>query len=302
MIYSLYEAPRWAEGQEEVSRISPLRHSRAQAGSNSNYHLLGLLIERASGMPYATYLERSVLPRAGLTATRYCDDAALIPGRAAGYAWGENGLHNAAAAAMAVPWAAGGLCSTAPDLARWEEALEEGRVVSRESYARMVTPSRTRDGKTNDYGFGLYVGRFAGHRVAWHGGFIFGFSAEAERYADDDLTVVVLRNTEGPLVATIAERIARAAHGIPEPAGQPVPLELARRCEGEYTTPDKARLSLEWRGGKLFARSGKEEPVELLRDGDALFAPTTFRRYRCNGSTLSIGDGKRWADDLARAQ
>src|SRR5258707_1017745 len=271
------------------------------AYSSSNYPLLGLLVERGSGMAYAEYLEKNVFPRAGLKATRYCDDAALIPGRAAGYASGEGGLRNAAAIAMAVPWAAGGLCSTAPDLARWEAALEQGQVVSRESYARMIKPSRTRDGKTNEYGFGLYTGRFAGHRVVWHGGYIPGFSAEAERYADDDLTVVVLRNTEGPLVATIAERIARAALGIPELAGQPVPAELGRRCEGAYTTPDGARLSLEWRGGKVFARRGKEERVELLRDGDVLVASATLRRYRCNGSTLSIGDGKRWYDDLPRA-
>ena len=69
----------------------------------------------------------------------------------------------------------------------------------------------------------------------------------------------------------------------------------------EYTLSAKARLSLEWRGGKLFARSGKEKPVELLRDGDVVFAPATLRRYRCNGDTLSIGDGKRWAEDLPRA-
>ena len=207
----------------------------------------------------------------------------------------QEAVRSGATAGLAV-----GLCSTAPDVARWANSLEQGQVVSRESYARMVSPSRTEDGKTNDYGFGLYVGRFAGHRVVWHGGFIAGFSAEAERYPDDDLTVVVLRNTEGPLVVTIAERIARAALGIHEPAGQPVPLELGRRCEGEYG-PDKARLSLERRNGKLFARRGKEEPVELLRDGEAVFAPMTLRRYRCNGSTLSIGDGKRWADELPRA-
>ena len=110
-----------------------------------------------------------------------------------------------------------------------------------------------------------------------------------------------MRNSEGPLVVTIAEHIARAALAIPEPAGEPVPLELGRRCMGEYALTAKARLSLEWRGGNLCARSGKEKPVELLRDGDAVFAPATLRRYRCNGATLSVGDGKRWAEDLPRA-
>jgi len=115
--------------------------------SNTNYYLLGLVIEKVSGKKYADFLRDEVLARAGLTHTRYCDNEPIIAGRTEGYEPDGPRLKNAPPIDMSAPFAAGALCSTVEDLVAWSQALAGGKVVSPASYARMTTPVKTADGK-----------------------------------------------------------------------------------------------------------------------------------------------------------
>jgi D-alanyl-D-alanine carboxypeptidase len=123
--------------------------------SNIGYTLLGMLIERVTDERYAHALESRILRPLGLTASRYCDVAPLIPRRASGYQQRDTGVVNADYTSMTAPWAAGGLCSTVGDLAAWNRALATGRVVSAASLRRMTTPDSVAAGAR--YGYGLVV-------------------------------------------------------------------------------------------------------------------------------------------------
>ena len=92
--------------------------------SNSGYLLLGLVIEKVTGGTYASYLDEHVFERAGLRQTSYCPDKPG-PGQARGYDIANGALVDAQPIEMAVPFAAGGLCSTVGDLLAWSEALRE---------------------------------------------------------------------------------------------------------------------------------------------------------------------------------
>jgi D-alanyl-D-alanine carboxypeptidase len=98
--------------------------------SNSNYWLLGLIVEKVSGRKYRDFLRDEVLVRAGLAHTMYCDNDAIIPGRAAGYAPDGPRVKNAPPVDMSGPFAAGALCSTVEDLVAWSRALASGKIVS----------------------------------------------------------------------------------------------------------------------------------------------------------------------------
>ena len=185
--------------------------------SNSNFYLLGLVIERVSGQSYAAYLESEIFGPAGLGSTRYCPDEQSYPGAARGYAREDGVLLAPQPVSMTLPFAAGALCSTALDLVRWFEALSHGKVISIESFARMRTPGTLADGTSSAYGLGLQLGELEGHPRVGHGGGIWGFRAQADYYPADDLYVVVLANTQGDAPRRIAERLARRVLDSREP-------------------------------------------------------------------------------------
>jgi D-alanyl-D-alanine carboxypeptidase len=176
--------------------------------SNIGYIVLGLLIERVTGEPYAHHLRTRLLEPLGLTATRYCDVTPLIPHRAEGYEQRDTSVVNARYTSMTVVFAAGGLCSTVGDMAAWNRALATGRVVSAASWAMMTTPDSV--ARANEYGFGVWVRAIDGHRVIRHGGGIEGFRADNAYLPDDSLSITVLTNLAAPGPEELLTEIARA--------------------------------------------------------------------------------------------
>lgn len=179
------------------------------AYSNSGYVLLGAIIEKVSGQRYRDFLKANIFDPLGMSHTDYDDTAAIVPNRAAGYAGDleTDSVKNAAFLDMSIPHAAGALASTVGDLAIWDRALRDGKLISKESYDELYKPVH------NDYAFGWVVRTRDGHRMIGHGGGINGFATELDRYPDDKLCVVVLSNFENAPSARIARDLAEIAFG-----------------------------------------------------------------------------------------
>ena len=160
--------------------------------SNTGYILLGMVIERASGMGYEAFLQQRIFEPLGMADSGYEDGD--TPGLAVGHA---SGFEEADPLDMSVPYSAGGLYSTVLDLQRWSDALDTNALVDEEAMRRFVTPLRdTTDRWPFGYAFGVYVGEEDGRRVVQHSGGINGFVSNMARYPDDALTVVLLANRE----------------------------------------------------------------------------------------------------------
>lgn len=192
--------------------------------SSSNYVLLDLIIQKVSGETLARYLQTHVFDRAGLTSTRICAADQLIPRRAKGYDRKQTGWVPAPPALLTPFVLAGGICSTSRDLLHWQHALEEGRVVSADSYRQMVTPGTLVDGTPLGYGFGLFAGSTAGHPVVGHSGGVPGFSSMLSHYMDEDLRIATLVNTRdarGPAFPIAAVELSFGqASAVPIPAAE----------------------------------------------------------------------------------
>jgi D-alanyl-D-alanine carboxypeptidase len=290
--------------------------------SNTNYVLLGLILEQVTSTPYDEYLAREVFPRAGLRQTEYCDDATLVPHRALGYGRSHGKFVNASAIAMTVPFAAGALCSSVGDLARWARALRGGHVITQSSYHAMTTgefagqhpnPSDS----TQQYGFGVGMGLLGTHRMVEHGGNINGFNASFIDVPDADLAVAVLTNTEGIGADALARRLAQAAlslpvdttrHTPPEPtlaARASLPPSASSELFGRYrlhvmNAPSRAALlSITERvyeeGGRLLVWSPGSAPTELVPLGNDRFADRdqpdkTFDFGADSAASIALGD------------
>lgn len=248
----------------------------AWAYSNTGYHLLGMVIEKVSGVPYATCLQREFFGPLGLARTRYDDESELIPGRARGYRLLDGRTANAGYINMDVPYASGGLLASAGDLVAWQLALAGGRVVSPGSYREMTTPATLADGTPTDYGFGLRVRDLDGHRCVTHSGGVNGFNSVLSHYPDDGLSVAVISNSDSIPAGPLAVQIAREALGI-APGWKDLVLDAAELepLTGRYRIE---ALELDFvvlaGGGRLFVQGTGEPPVPVQAQGGGEFRAT----------------------------
>jgi hypothetical protein len=114
---------------------------------------------------------------------------------------------------MTQPYAAGALCSTVGDLAKWDRALGTGTVVTPASYTQMTTPEGA--AAARHYGFGLGRDTLAGHPVIRHAGGINGFISDNAWFPDIQMSVTVLTNSGAARANDLLNQVARAALGVP---------------------------------------------------------------------------------------
>jgi CubicO group peptidase (beta-lactamase class C family) len=188
------------------------RTGEAQIYNNSGFWLLGLVIEKASGMSYEDYVEKKIFEPLGMKRSMYCNSMENIPRRAHGYFIPRDRvIRRAWTNVHTWPYAAGSLCSTAGDMVTWLRALHGGKVLSPKSYAELITPSKLNDGTPLRYSMGLQVGPDpSGLMYIGHGGAIPGFGVEAGWYPNAQMAVVVMTNTAGTLdPGDVASELAR---------------------------------------------------------------------------------------------
>jgi len=179
-------------------RLQALRFptGEAQAYSNSGIWLLGVVVEKASGMKYEDYLEQKIFAPLGMKRSMYCNSTANVARRAHGYQMLAGTIRRAPLVNYAWVFAPGAICSTAGDLVVWLKALHGGKVLTPKSYAEMTTAATLVDGTAVQYGMGIKVGEdYRGLRYIGHGGTAPGFRADATWYPDAQMAVVVLMNT-----------------------------------------------------------------------------------------------------------
>jgi CubicO group peptidase (beta-lactamase class C family) len=197
------------------------------AYSNLGYLTLGILIHRVSGQFYGDLLHDRVFEPLGMNSTRIMSEADIIPNRASGYRLVKGQLKNQKWVSPTLNTTAdGSLYFSILDLAKWDAALREGKLLSRASYAEMWTPFKLSNGKPNPdgYGFGWFIGEVHGHRVIEHEGAWQGFNTNISRYVDDSLTIVVLTNLDGSHPDEITHHVA----GLVVPALMPDEKKAAR--------------------------------------------------------------------------
>ena len=160
---------------------------------NTNYSLLGYVVESASGRPYWEFVAERIYRPLGMTSTTDRDPRQVVKRRATGYEW-EGGRLVGRDYDLTDVFSAGATLSTVLDLAKWDAALYGERILKRASLEQVWTPTRLNGGETVPYGFGWYVENFRGHRRVRHTGQTAGFAASIVRYTDDRLTFIVLCN------------------------------------------------------------------------------------------------------------
>ena len=132
------------------------------AYSNTNYHLLGMIIHKLTGRTWGQFVEERICKPLGMTDTRLYNHAAVVARRAAGYKRAGRGWTNGDFIAPSIlAYAGGGLLSTVEDLAKWDAALYTEKLLKRSTLEQIWTSGTLNDGSKAGYGFGWAVGEFA---------------------------------------------------------------------------------------------------------------------------------------------
>lgn len=166
---------------------------------NTNYVLLGIMIHKITGKPYAQFLGERIFKPLGMTSTRLISDADIIPNRSSGYEIHDGQLKNQEWVSPTFNSTAdGALYFNVLDLAKWDAALYTTQLLKQSSLDRIWTVYPLNDGKPNpaDYGFAWEIGKQNEHKRIEHGGAWQGFTCDISRYPDDNLAVVVLTNLD----------------------------------------------------------------------------------------------------------
>jgi CubicO group peptidase (beta-lactamase class C family) len=176
--------------------------------TNTGYVLLGMLIEKVSGMSYAEFLQQKIFAPLGMKNSGYDNAATVIAHRAAGYQQKDGTIVNAGFIDMTVPFAAGGIYSTVEDMFRWNEDLSHG-LLSTASQKMMFDVYPETTVSNSHYGYGVVITERFGEELYYHGGGVFGFASVIQRYPAKNMCIVVLSNLETVKAWEIGDSLAQ---------------------------------------------------------------------------------------------
>ncbi|MDD7794291.1 serine hydrolase domain-containing protein [Clostridium sp. 'White wine YQ'] len=162
--------------------------------SNSNYVLLGYIIEKVSGMSYENYMEENIFKPLKLESTGTLNNMDRATEKAEGYAYinhKSNQYQKDINMDPSLAYAAGNLYSNAEDLLVWNNNLCSGKLINDNSLKEMLTPYQ------NGYGFGWFIINKDNQKLIEHEGDILGFTSLIRRDMNTGYVVILLSNKRG---------------------------------------------------------------------------------------------------------
>ena len=164
--------------------------------SNSGYALLALIVGKASGKDFASFLrERIFLPLGMNDTVAFEDGISTVANRAYGYSEIDGRWQRTDQSLTSAVLGDGGIYSSIEDLAKWNAALDDSRLLIEASRKLAFSPHTTTDEPdVEHYGFGW---RLNGG-TQWHSGETIGFRNAIVRWPEQKLTVIVLTNRDDP--------------------------------------------------------------------------------------------------------
>ena len=277
--------------------------------SNTNYVLAGEIFEKVSGVPLVSSLKQTFFDPLGMASAGDC--SAASPNDAQAYTrYGLGPARVVAREANGWYFAAGELCMTSSDLAKWDMALLEKRFLTAESYVQFTNEMRLANGDLTHYALGLQLGEMNDIPTVSHGGEVSGFLASNTLFPTRDAAIVLLSNQDGinligPLSRQIGALLFVAESAAPsEKNAQQAKMILAGLQKGKIDrslfTDNANSYFTSTALSDLKSSLGKLGALKAVRPGrEGLRGGMIYRSYRVEFakktvllSTYVMADGK----------
>lgn len=278
--------------------------------SNTNYVIVGMIVERVAGMPLLDFLHKRIFEPLQMTSVVNTDEAGLGSGdpmRYLRYALGP--VRPAPKEGRGWMFAAGELAMTASDLARWDISVIDQSILNPASYRAMETEVQLASGVGTRYGLGVSVASVDGRRIISHGGEVSGFTAQNDIYPDERAAIVVLTNIDAAsTTGMIAGKIAPLLFGTKD-SGAQAALDQAKAIFAGLQKGQIDRSLFTSNANSYFSEQALKDfasslgplgkPQEFVQQAQSLRGGMTLRRYRAKFAdktlrvwTFAMPDGK----------
>lgn len=201
--------------EEYVTMIStkPLAEKPGEKYRYNNvaYALLGLLVQKVSGVPLSEFVRKTVFEPIGMASTRYFDAAEVVAKRSDAYRWRNGKYVNPTWLRPKVWDGSGGILSTMEDFLRYERELRDPKVLDPAILAYQWTPFA---GAEEGYGAGWFREKLGEGRALIHTGSTWGFTSCFLRDVTDGWTIILFRNAEGGSSSEWAKAILKLAKPV----------------------------------------------------------------------------------------
>lgn len=252
--------------------------------NNTAFGLAAVVVELISGLSFAEFMARNVFQPLGMARTMVRPSPEhIVPGRADGYAPGENGTW-LSIRDLGGSTGAGGIYSTVGDLQIWAENLARPRVGTRAMVDQMMTPYTLTDGKSTGYGLGLSIDTQGPLKRVHHGGADRAHRSQLVYYPEIDAGLTVQSNDAG-FNSGIAFRLAAAFFrqeievkpvAVAQVAFDPASFVPARFDEyvGRYALDAQPAFVLTFsrNGDSLFTQATGQQKFPIYPTSDSTFA------------------------------
>lgn len=273
--------------EEYVGRMmrAPLRSAPGTKFfyANAGYSLLAAIVEKVMGEDYEVALRELVLRPAGMLETGYkaphWDARRIAHGYQNGRDWGTIVDRIAPDGA---PWwelrGNGGLHTTLGDIARWDAALRDDRVLTDSSRRKYMAPyvNEGPEGRSQ-YAYGWSVTKTPrGTRLVTHNGGNGVYVAELLRFVDEGITIFLTSTSSDAPASPVVRQLERIAFGASyelPPKRATVATASLSAIAGSYRFADGSRLVLRVRGDQLLAEAVGQTAFQLVSAGDTASAP-----------------------------
>ncbi|HTF22119.1 MAG TPA: serine hydrolase domain-containing protein [Chryseolinea sp.] len=186
---------------------------------NTGYYLLGMVIEKASGLSYEEYLSEHIFRPIRMSHSQLDKGQSIIYNRVSGYTLYDKALKNAEFTSDTWAYSEGGIITTAEDLAKLDSSFYTNALLKKASLEQLWLPSKLTDGsdgiigdngagKSNHYGAGWFISDYKGHRLILAGGNKPGYTCTFFRFPDNQVSVIILSNLSSSDLYPVAGKIA----------------------------------------------------------------------------------------------
>lgn len=225
--------------------------------NNSGYVILGYIIEKITDMPYADFIQKRIFTPLQMNNSYYGSKSKLINNRAMGYQKGNEGYLNANYISMTIPYAAGSLMSTVDDLLKWQRAVQNNDLISKESLQKAFSNYTLNNGNKINYGYGWSHNTIQGIPIIEHGGGIFGYTSQGIYIPSKNTYIIILTNCNCNSPSNIAYKIAAITIGKPYPTiAQAIQLSQPQldKWVGAYKFEDGVIRVITRKGNQLYSQ------------------------------------------------
>ncbi len=279
--------------------------------SNAGIAVVGRVLEKVSGQPFAQLLKANLLNPLGMTHSAFAPEKALIEKLPKAYMWNYQGNRTPAPTFELGMVPAGSMYASMNDLARFMVALIKkgqginGRILKEKTLDQMWKPqANAKSARNRSYGIGFSLGKLDDEFSVSHGGAIYGFATQLKVLPNSKVGVAISTNLDmaNGAINRIADHALRVLlanknnEGLPAyTVTRPVANELTQKLAGLYTNQDNV-IEISRRFGDLYVERVAGKSLRLRSKGNQIVMDGLFgysEDFDFSGDTVTV-KGRRY--------